>query len=200
MSILANEIEHSQQGSAQKTQAIANAALILLAIISASVSFYILSGSILLVSLVLSSMMLAIARIDFEQFRIPDSLSLTSIPFGVLASGSMVHSSAPALINIEHAIAAFVGGFVLWAVRLIYWRLRQRHGLGLGDVKLAAAAGAWTGIDALPNVLLLACLLALAGLAFAHFASNRAMTATTAIPFGTALAPAIWIVWFCGVY
>src|SRR5690349_16954347 len=67
MPTLANELDHNQPGSARKALAIANAILVLAAIISASASFYFLGGLILALSLVLSSMMLAIARIEVEQ-------------------------------------------------------------------------------------------------------------------------------------
>jgi leader peptidase (prepilin peptidase)/N-methyltransferase len=69
------------------------------------------------------------------------------------------------------------------------------EGLGLGDVKLAAAGGAWTGWQDLPNVVLVAAVAALA-LALVRAAHRRKRLAgTDRLPFGAFLAPAIWIVW-----
>ena len=76
---------------------------------------------------------------------------------------------------------------------LAYRRLRGRDGLGGGDAKLIAAAGAWCGLAALPFVVLgsaLLGLLAALGLAL----TGRTMTSTTRIPFGPCIALAFWLV------
>jgi leader peptidase (prepilin peptidase)/N-methyltransferase len=88
-----------------------------------------------------------------------------------------------------------LGGAAFWLVRAAYGTLRGREGLGLGDVKLAAAAGAWTGWQDLPNVVLLAAVAAL-GLALVRAAHRRkGLAGTERIAFGAFLAPAIWVVW-----
>jgi leader peptidase (prepilin peptidase)/N-methyltransferase len=63
----------------------------------------------------------------------------------------------------------------------------------LGDVKLAAVAGGWTGIDGLGPSLLLACVLALTFVLM--YQRTREVTPATALPFGAFLAPSIWLVW-----
>lgn len=199
MLTLANQIDRGQSRLTRKARAFADVALALALTISAALSLYALEGRMILASVTLASLMLAIARVDFSHFRIPDVLCLPSIPLGLLASGFLVQSSVPSIVDSQHAIGALIGGAALWAVRITYWRLRHRHGLGLGDVKLAAAAGAWLGIDLLPNVLLLACSLAIVGLMVAHIVFGHVAKTTSAIPFGTALAPAIWIIWFCSI-
>jgi leader peptidase (prepilin peptidase) / N-methyltransferase len=71
--------------------------------------------------------------------------------------------------------------------------------VGLGDVKLAAAAGAWTGWQHLSDVLLLATTVAL-GLAVAIAIVRReTLSATSRLAFGVFLAPAIWLVWLLRV-
>jgi leader peptidase (prepilin peptidase)/N-methyltransferase len=148
-----------------------------------------------LVSCLLAWAMLAIAVIDAERFIIPDALSLPAIVLGLVASGSLLDPAQDALVSLGHAIGALMGGAGFWLVRAVYARLRGREGLGLGDVKLAAAAGAWTGWHDLPNVVLLAATAAL-GLALALASVRRSgLAATERIPFGAFLAPAIWIVW-----
>jgi leader peptidase (prepilin peptidase)/N-methyltransferase len=68
--------------------------------------------------------------------------------------------------------------------------------LGFGDVKLAAAAGAWTGLDGLPITLLLASGSALlAILVHGMLRPGERATPTTRIPFGSFLAPAIIVTW-----
>jgi leader peptidase (prepilin peptidase)/N-methyltransferase len=139
--------------------------------------------------------MLAIAVIDARAFTIPDALSLPAIALGLFASGTLLDPSSDGLVSADHVLGAGLGAGLLWLVREAYSRLRGREGLGLGDVKLAAAAGAWNGWVPLADVLLLAAASAL-GVAAALAAIRRKdLSATERVPFGTFLAPAIWIVW-----
>ena len=71
----------------------------------------------------------------------------------------------------------------------LYRRLRGRDGLGLGDAKLLAAAGAWLGLASLPWVVLAAALL---GLVLALLRAGP-LRAETAVPFGPPLALAFWV-------
>jgi leader peptidase (prepilin peptidase)/N-methyltransferase len=144
----------------------------------------------------LGSAMLAIALVDRRSFLIPDWLSLPAIPLGVIAAGSAINPLADTLAPPSHLIGAGVGALSFYALALVYRRLRARDGLGLGDVKLAAAAGAWVGIGFLADVLLIACAGALFALAFRLLTRrDEPVAATTPLPFGAFLAPAIWIVW-----
>ena len=78
-----------------------------------------------------------------------------------------------------------------------YRRLRGRDGLGGGDAKLIAAAGAWCGLAALPFVVLGSAVLGL--LAALGLAVTRAdMTSRTQIPFGPCIALAFWLAWLYG--
>ena len=47
----------------------------------------------------------------------------------------------------------------------------------------------------MPLVLLLACLGAIAAIMVASLRGSAKLTATSAVPLGAALAPAIWLVW-----
>ena len=75
--------------------------------------------------------------------------------------------------------------------------LRGRDGLGEGDAKLLAAAGAWVTWMGLPEVMLVAALTGLA-VALAGRLAGQKMEAQTAIPFGPCLAFATWIAWLYG--
>jgi leader peptidase (prepilin peptidase)/N-methyltransferase len=140
--------------------------------------------------------MLIIARTDFIGYRVPDLISLPSIPLGLVTSAALAPQGDALATATRHTVAALIAILALWGIRTSYRCLRHREGLGLGDVKLAAVAGAWVGLEALPHVLLLACGLALLGLTFAQVVLHRELTATSTVPFGAALAPAIWIAWF----
>jgi leader peptidase (prepilin peptidase)/N-methyltransferase len=148
-----------------------------------------------MVSCALGWGMLAIAAVDARRFTIPDALSLPAIPLGLLASGELMVAGSGGLVAMDHVIGAGLGGAAFWLVRAAYGTLRGREGLGLGDVKLAAAAGAWTGWQDLSNVVLLAAAAAL-GLALVRAARRRKWLAgTDRIAFGAFLAPAVWVVW-----
>ena len=133
----------------------------------------------------LSACLLAIAVIDLRSLRIPDALSLPLIGFGLLWS---VARSAPALS--DALIGAAVGFGLLALIGEVYFRRNGTEGLGLGDAKLFAAAGAWLGWQALPVVLLIA---ASAGLIFALV--RQRIAAERRIAFGPWLALALWLVW-----
>ncbi|MFZ1102706.1 MAG: A24 family peptidase [Hyphomicrobiaceae bacterium] len=162
--------------------------------------FYALAPRTALVSCLLGWTMLAIAVIDAQRFTIPDVLSLPSIPLALLASGYLLDPSSSQPVSLDHVIGACLGGASFWLVRETYRPLRGREGLGLGDVKLAAAAGAWVGWMHLPDVILLAAGAAL-GFAVARALVRRnGPSGTERIAFGTFLAPSIWIVWAFRAY
>lgn len=133
----------------------------------------------------LFAMLAAIAVVDLRTYRIPDRLSLPLTGGGLLWAA--VAGPGPWT---DHLIGAAAGYASLAGFGAVYFRLRGREGLGLGDAKLFAAAGAWLGWQALPLVLATA---ALAGLVFAFATSRRRPDARLA--FGPWLALATWLVW-----
>ena len=85
-----------------------------------------------------------------------------------------------------------MGYAVFRAIALVYQSLRGRAGLGQGDAKLLAAAGAWTGIAALPTIVLCAALLGIAMALLLPAARRSGLNQP--VPFGPALAVAILLV------
>jgi leader peptidase (prepilin peptidase) / N-methyltransferase len=83
-------------------------------------------------------------------------------------------------------------------LRLSYQRLRGREGVGLGDVKLAAAVGAWLPVEAIPLCFGLAAGGALVAVMVAC-ARGQSIDASIKIPFGAFLCPALWLVFYAGV-
>lgn len=132
--------------------------------------------------------LLALAWIDYESLRLPDALTLPLIPAGLLATSWLQPD-----LTTDHALAAALAYSFLRLVALAYRHLRHREGLGQGDAKLLAALAAWTGLEALPQILLLAALLGLAA-ALTLRLRGRPLSATTQIPFGPCLALAGWII------
>jgi leader peptidase (prepilin peptidase) / N-methyltransferase len=144
-------------------------------------------------SCLLGSSLLVLGWIDWNTFRLPDALTLPLIVLGLLAAWL---DSLDALT--AGAIGAVAGYAALVGVNLCYRHLRGRDGLGRGDAKLLAAGGAWLGWSALPWVVLLAAMLGLM-LALLRRMRGERVTAGTAVPFGPALALAIWLIWIYGL-
>jgi leader peptidase (prepilin peptidase)/N-methyltransferase len=142
----------------------------------------------------LALLMLAIALSDIRHFIVPDALSASAFMLGLIFAG--LFDDAPLaeaiLICLLRAAAA---ALPLLALMLLYEWWRGRPGLGLGDVKLAAVAGAWLDWFTIVAVIEIAALSALAAFAVWRFVLRRPIVATTPLPFGLFLAPAIWAGW-----
>ena len=152
----------------------------------------VLDGWLVWASCVLGWALLALAAIDWRDLVLPDELTLPLIPAGI----AVAYFIAPGL-PAQHLIGAVAGFAVFVAVRWVYQRLRGREGLGLGDAKLLAAAGAWVGWVGLPSVVLTAATAALA-VALARRLAGRRVGLDQTVPFGSYLALATWIVWLYG--
>ena len=142
----------------------------------------------------LALLMLAIALSDIRHFIVPDALSASAFMLGLIFAG--LFDDAPLaeaiLICLLRAAAA---ALPLLALMLLYEWWRGRPGLGLGDVKLAAVAGAWLDWFTIVAVIEVAALSALAAFAVWRYVLHRPIVATTPLPFGLFLAPAIWAGW-----
>jgi leader peptidase (prepilin peptidase)/N-methyltransferase len=166
-----------------------------LAIAIAATSFFVFEPAIALVSCLLGWTMLAIAVVDARKFIVSDVLSLPSIPAGLLVARLLHDGQGHHIVVLEHLSAAVLGAAIFYTIRQLYFVWRKREGLGLGDVKLAASAGAWTGLPGLGHVLLLACVLAVSFVLLSHLQNVRSIRRSTAVAFGVFLAPLIWFVW-----
>jgi leader peptidase (prepilin peptidase)/N-methyltransferase len=167
----------------------------LLAAIIAVASFLVFEPGIALLSCLLGWTMLAIAVVDARRFIVPDVLSLPAIPAGLLVARLLEDGQDAHIVVLEHFAAAILGAAAFYGIRQLYYLWREREGLGLGDVKLAAVAGAWTGLSGLGHVILLASVLAIFSVLLAHLQNVRAIRGSTAVAFGVFLAPSIWFVW-----
>ena len=159
----------------------------LIALVSASI----FEAATAIASFVLGTAMLAITVFDARAFRIPDAISIPMIPAGLLAAYTLGASSETLL---EHAAYAAIAAAAFYGLNFAFRRIRGRDGLGLGDVKLVAVAGAWTG-PGTAIVILAAAVTAIAVVLLSAVRDGREVTRDDAIPFGVFLAPAIWLVW-----
>ena len=152
----------------------------------------VLSGWLFWVTCGLGWALLVLAAIDWRHMILPDSLTLPLIPAGLAVAFGLGADQAP-----QHVLGAVFGFVTFLVLAQLYKRLRGRDGLGFGDVKLMAGAGAWVAWWGLPSVILIAGTTALAG-ALAGRLAGRPLTGHTELPFGTFLCLGIWVVWLYG--
>jgi leader peptidase (prepilin peptidase)/N-methyltransferase len=142
----------------------------------------------------LALLMIAIAIVDARRYIIPDQLTIAAFLLALAYASSQSLGSAS-----ESVIIAASRGVVLslafLGLREIYRRLRKRQGIGLGDVKLAAVAGAWLEWTFVPVAIEIAALSALAVYGVGRLFAHRPLRASARLPFGLFLAPAIWFCW-----
>ncbi len=133
--------------------------------------------------------LLALGWIDLRSWLLPDALTLPLVLAGLAAAIAFDPEGLT-----DRAVGAIAGYLGLRAVGFLYRALRGREGLGQGDAKLLAAAGAWVGLRALPQVVLLAALAGLFAAGCLRLVGVR-LDAQSALPFGPFLALAAWLVW-----
>jgi leader peptidase (prepilin peptidase)/N-methyltransferase len=172
----------------------ASAALSVLAIAASLFAAPSLSG---LFGAGLGLLMLAIAAADARSYRIPNSLTAAAFALG-LAAAALAGPAAVVQNLADAGLRGLASALVFFALREIYFRLRRRHGIGLGDVKLAAVAGTWLDWPLIPVAVEIAALGALAAYVAASLARRRPMSRTARMPFGVYFAPAIWLCWMLG--
>jgi leader peptidase (prepilin peptidase) / N-methyltransferase len=149
-----------------------------------------------LASSVLGALMIAGAEVDARTYLLPDTVTWSATALGILAASAFDQfepwSSAGA------AVARAAGtATALVLLRWGYGRIRGREGLGLGDVKLAAAVGAWLPLALIPFCFALASCAALVTVMLARL-RGKSIDALAKLPFGAFLCPALWLVFYAG--
>lgn len=145
-----------------------------------------------LATVILGTALALITLIDQRHFCIPNVLSLPLIPIGI---------GTALLLDLrqvgEHALAALFAASVFLTLRYVYIWYRGIEGLGMGDVKLMTAAGAWVGFDGLAPTVLLASIAALMTVLISRLLgrNSKSLGWQTRVPFGSFLAPAILGIW-----
>jgi leader peptidase (prepilin peptidase) / N-methyltransferase len=139
-----------------------------------------------------------IARDDWAYGIVPDfallALSAAGIAFAFL-DPEAGHTSVSETFQQLGARAAILGLFG-YSVAALYRVVRRRDGLGLGDVKLMAAAGVWSPTFISLYAVTSASVAALALTLAAQHRRGR-WTLTDSLPFALFLAPAFWVFWLC---
>ena len=147
----------------------------------------------------LALVMLAIAIIDGRRFIIPNWLNAAGMALAIVYAGVR----EPEAIGQAVAVAMLRGlavALAFFSLRYGYAKLRGRHGLGFGDVKLAFVAGTWLDWMTIPIAIELAAFAAITTYVLRQLILRQPISATTRMPFGLFFAPAIWICWVIEIW
>jgi len=148
-------------------------------------------------SLLLTWILVGLATLDFEHLWLPDVVTLPGIAIGIVATLACrtplirIGPLDPSLIHValNLAFAILIASGLILVIRWLYWLLRRREGIGLGDAKLMALLAAWLGLPgALLSFSIGVVLGAIAGVAVL-ISPKRATTSSglTRLPLGTFL-------------
>lgn len=144
---------------------------------------------VLVATFALLAILAGISIIDFRRLVIPDGLNLALAGIGFGFQMATHPAGVPAQILFAAAIFAIV-----WLVRQGHFVMTGRIGLGLGDVKMLAAAACWISPLLLPILLFIASASALL------FIGGQVVTvgppaARARVPFGPFIATGLGCAW-----
>jgi leader peptidase (prepilin peptidase)/N-methyltransferase len=164
-----------------------------LAVVAITVGVWTLPAAQAAFAGVLAALVTIVAAVDRRLYIIPDTANL-----GLAAVGlALVLWEAPAgdwAAPLGEAVArGLVAGLLFWSLRAVHRVARGVEGLGLGDVKLAAAGAPWLAWSTLVPVLELAVLAALIAVVIDARARRTGPALDDMVPFGVFLAPALWL-------
>lgn len=155
-------------------------------------SGFVFSGAALWASCFLGWALLVLLATDMRHFLLPDFVTLPLIVAGLVTHAML----DPDAIG-GYVIGAAAGYAFVRLLRFAYYTWRRREGMGLGDAKLLAAAGAWVSWQGLPSVLVVASLSALAVVLVRSWRNGK-LDPVQHVAFGAYLAAGLWIIWLYG--
>ena len=102
-------------------------------------------------ALLFTWLLITISVIDIEHQLILDNLSLPLLWLGLLFNTQSLFTSPTDAIW-----GAILGYMLLWVLFHSFKLITGKEGMGYGDFKLLAALGAWFGVMAIPQIILIA--------------------------------------------
>lgn len=138
---------------------------------------------------VIGPALLIIAIIDIKHLIIPDIVIIPGIVFGLVAGSYLVGLK-------NSAVGLLVGGGTFLIISQLYYWFRGRVGIGGGDIKFIAAAGALLGWKQVILIIFLGAffgsLTGIPGLV------KKKIAAQSKVPFGAYLSVGTFIAYFSG--
>jgi len=145
-----------------------------------------------LLAIIFTYLIITLSVIDIEHQLILDKLSLPLMWLGLLASLGGYFTNPQ-----EAILGAVVGYMLLWIIYYAFKITTGKEGMGFGDFKLLAALGAWFGLAAIPQIILIA---SIASIIIAIILSiTKLKSINTSLPFGPFLAIAGMVTLVAGI-
>ncbi len=140
--------------------------------------------------------LLVLALIDARTGFLPDVLTLPMLGLGLIIQFWPTTQT----VGIEASLVGMlIGSLPLWLMAIIYRWETGKDGLGLGDVKLVAAMGAWSGPAVVPLAMIIS---ATVGLIWGSAMNRRKPWNRRRIAFGPFLvigyAVSVLVSWYSG--
>jgi leader peptidase (prepilin peptidase)/N-methyltransferase len=148
-----------------------------------------------------SALLIGLVFADLETMILPDEFTLGGALAGIGLAAVVplkdpyldwflaMKLSGVALSMVEATLSAALPSLLLWGLGAAFMAIRKREGLGLGDVKMIAMVGAFTGITgAIFTVMIGSIAGSVIGLIYIRLKHKDA--STTELPFGTFLGAA----------
>ena len=158
-----------------------------------------ISAAVLSAKCIFLWLLVALAVLDAEHLWLPNWLTIPGIALGLVNFVLQMYVAEHLFImsrSLQDAAALFALGILAAAslillIRWLYWLVRRREGMGLGDAKLMALLAAWLG---LPGALLsfalgvfLGAIFAVGLVAMPNRSDKPEPWILTKLPFGTFL-------------
>ena len=137
---------------------------------------------LLAVRLLFAAMLIVLFAIDLEHQILPNEITLSGVVVGFALSFLLPPGWKSSLLGLV------VGGVFPFLIAEIYFRVRGREGMGMGDFKMLAMVGAFLGWPLVWVALIISCVLGTVIGGGALLLSRRGLG--TRIPFGTFIAAA----------
>lgn len=144
-----------------------------------------------LVYYILIAALIVITFIDLDHMIIPDVISLPGIPIGVAASFLL-----PVITLKDSLLGLVLGAGGLFLISEVFWLIRRKEGMGMGDMKLLGMLGTFIGWKGVLFTIMAGSFVGMvAGVAQIPFSRDKTMGLK--IPFGPFLAAGaiIYIFW-----
>jgi leader peptidase (prepilin peptidase)/N-methyltransferase len=151
------------------------------------------SAELCLASGLLFSLSINCVVTDLRYYRLYNwnllAIALLGFATQIYSNGFVAHAA------LEACARSALYGAQFQIVRSAYRAWKGKHGLGLGDVKLAAAAGGWLAPSDFGLAVLSAAVTAILLAFWLTRQRKRTLKPTTYIPFGAPFAMSIWLFW-----
>lgn len=159
-----------------------------------------------------SALMIVLVFTDLRERILPDVVNYTGLALGLalsLATKPLDGTArwianrafefpppAPVVSLVDALLGAAVGSGLLWLVSELYFRLRGREGMGMGDVKMMLLVGAFLGVKRTLLTIFAGSLIG--SVLGVGFMLARRKESNYELPFGTFLGMAALLVVFFG--